>query len=179
VNFKIIKKIIIAILALGLISVFILKYIHINNNNSYLGVTKKILITKNTTIKAHNLNFKIKDYKVIPTKDKLFVGLDVEIQKTGALNFSFKENNTNFFDNMYVSSPYYTAPYNPSIEELNSENSKMNINLFNQGKLSTVHLTFEINKKFYNLKTKKLIYYFLVPTDGLHKYTKYYLPLIY
>ncbi|MFK5283918.1 hypothetical protein ACI3PL_30505, partial [Lacticaseibacillus paracasei] len=79
----------------------------INNNNSYLGVTKKILITKNTTIKAHNLNFKIKDYKVIPTKDKLFVGLDVEIQKTGALNFSFKENNTNFFDNMYVSSPYY------------------------------------------------------------------------
>ena len=55
----------------------------------------------------------------------------------------------------------------------------MNINLFNQGKLSTVHLTFEINKKFYNLKTNKLIYYFLVPTDGLHKYTKYNLPLIY
>ena len=55
----------------------------------------------------------------------------------------------------------------------------MNINLFNQRKLSTVHLTFEINKNFYNLKTKKLIYYFLVPTDGLHKDTKYYLPLIY
>ena len=134
-NFKIIKKIIIAILSLGIISVFILKYIHINNNNSYLGVTKKILITNNTTIKAHNLNFKIKDYRVIPTKDKLLIGLDVEIQKTGTLNFSVTENKTNIFDNMYVSSHYYTAPYKTSIEELNSKNSKMKINLFNQGKL--------------------------------------------
>ena len=62
-NVKIIKKIISAILSLGLISGFILKYIHINNNNSYLGVTKKILITKNTKIKAHKLNLNIKNYR--------------------------------------------------------------------------------------------------------------------
>ena len=114
-KFKIIKKIIIAILSLVLISVFILKYIKINNNNSYLGVTKKILITKNTTIKAHNLNFQIKDDRVIPTKDKFFVVLDVEIQKQGSLNLSFKENTTNFFDILNFLILYYTAPYKPTI----------------------------------------------------------------
>ena len=161
----IIKKIIIAYLYLNIISLFILKKIHINTKNYYIGMTKKILIKNKKTIKTPNLNFKIKDYRVIPTKDKLLVGLDVEIQKTGTLNSSFKENNTNFFDNMYDSSTYYTAPYNPSIKKLNSENSKMNINLFNQGKISTIYHTFQINPKLYNLKTKKLIYYFLVPTE--------------
>ena len=90
-----------AILSLGLVSVVILKYIHINNNNSYLGVTKKIIIIKNTTIKAHNLIFKIKDYRLIPTNNKLFFGLDVKIQKTVTQNLRFKINNTKYFDNMY------------------------------------------------------------------------------
>ena len=63
-------------------------------------MTKKILITKNTTIKAHKLNFKNKEDKSTHKRDKMFGVLDVEIQKTRSLNYSFKEKNTYFYEYM-------------------------------------------------------------------------------
>lgn len=170
---KIIYGIVIALILFSCL-ILIFRYHSINKNKTNLyGVRQEIFIQKNKLIHASNIDFKVNNYKVIKKTDQTTVLVNIELQKTGITNFGFHKNNSNFFENMAVSTTDYSFSWNPSIESLKNNVSKKSLQDFKQGRVAELQLTFDISNKLLESSNNKLKFRFLIPRGNTNSYIKY------
>lgn len=154
--------------------ILIFRYHSINKNkNNLYGVRQEIFIQKNQLIHASNIDFKVNNYKIIKKTDQTTFLVNIELQKTGITNFGFHKNNSNFFENMAVSTTDYSFSMIPNLGSLSNNISKKALEDFTQGRATELQLTFDFPKKLLKTQNNKFKFKFLVPRGKTNSYIKY------
>lgn len=155
---------IISLLIFTTISFFFLTLQYQKINAGYED-TKEIKISKNQKIKTNNVEFKILD----TTTDKSCLNIILNIKQTKPGFYGMKKSN-DFFENMWIASPYNYSEHINNENITDSSNHIFDMKKYSSGKDMTAKVSFKKDRFDKNSK-----FYFLVSDNN--KFTKYSLSL--